>query len=447
MFCAVLLLLLAVGNANFPDFCFQPSSVTEGDVSFQDEDNAKGTIKATSALIALNETLCYKVKIRSPEGELVAERLYAVKYIGTQQSYGFKIGYNFSIPVIETECMCVCPAAKGRDCSAAWRGCRRQNSDIGGNPGNETCFVVQATGQTPEGCVWVGGEATTCCRVRISPDPHQRATVIQLSTMESRLLFNVTVLDLKHRLTIKEEYTLPLMDSQLGVQMELDEFFKITMKLDGSPKSAISPGDYILYDDKIHHFLGNSLNKLHGYDMSKIGWYKENQAGQIVFREADFHAAMKIRTINCGSSSADVEFNGRYYNTMESLGESESESESESGYHLTDNLVPLEQYYAPEIKEVKVNTGYHSRSVDLTLQSSRRVTVDLSYRQMYKGQYSLRKNSTETAWLHDLSRIGHFEAAIIKDSYGNNILTVKLIDRAVGVIIGKIITLHNTIPS
>ncbi|KAL5254007.1 hypothetical protein ACHWQZ_G013688 [Mnemiopsis leidyi] len=424
MFCVLIPLLLVLGNARFPDFCFQPSSVTEGDVQL-DQNNKKGAITTTAALIGLGETLCYKVKLQSSKASgnrmSVTERLFAVKFVGAQQQFDYKIGYNFSVPILETKCVCSCPNSKSDSCSQAQKGCNKKTDSNSTESSDSQCFVVSATGQTPEGCVWIGGESTTCCQVRVSPDRDQRAAVVELSTMKPRLLFNVTVLDLSGRTVIKEEQTLPLVDSAIGVYNDLDELYRVKMTMDGRPKSIISPGKYILYNDKVYHFLGNSPNELNDHDLNKIGWYKEDGAG-VFDVESIVDRAMKIRTSHCGRSTAKIEFNGRYFST------------EDKKYRLTENLVPLEDYYAPEIRNLEVNSEFHSRYVSLTQESSPRVSVDFKIRRMNKQMVV---EVLDAAWLHDSSLLGDFRAFITIDRFGNNILAIEL-DEVVGEIIGEI---------
>ena len=422
MFCFVIPLLLVLGNAQFPDFCFQPSSVTEGEVQL-DQNNKKGTIKTTAALIGLGETLCYKVKLQTSKANgnrlSVTERLFAVKFVGAQQQFDYKIGYNFSVPILDTKCVCSCPNSKSDSCIQAQEGCRKNSNST--ESSDSQCFVVSATGQTPEGCVWIGGEATTCCQVMVSPDRSQRAAVVELSTMKPRLLFNVTVLDMSGRTVIKEEQTLPLMDSAIGVYNDLDDMYRVKMTMDGRPKSIISPGKYVLYNDRVYHFLGNSPNELNDHDLNKIGWYKEDRAG-IFNVKSLVDRAMKIRTSHCGRSTVKIDFNGRYYST------------EDTQYSLTENLVPLQELYAPEIKELEVNSEFHSRYVSLTQESSPRVNVDFKMRRMNKQMVV---EVLESAWLHDNSWLGNFRASIAIDRFGNNILTMEL-ETAAGEIIGEI---------
>ena len=383
-------------NAHFPDFCSYVT-VTSGD------DGAR------VSLLSLHGTLCYHVTLNSSTGDRI-DRLYAVEYLLSEQVYPIQSSYNFSIPEIHTECACACPNVGQYMCALIERECAADNS---------TCVVVTELGQSPEGCVMVGGEAVSCCRITLTRSSRDNVTsaaeVIELAAPnETRYLFNVTVLDLnKAKLLRSDRVSLTLADnSELLLE---DEYFELAIKRDSIPDELITPGLYIRNQGKVFKFWGDQINRVDERDLNKLGWYRNSP-------ETDWRKILtdkvQIRTFNCGRNNGKAKIIGRYFNV-----------EGSEGLDLDAHLVPLEDYHATRVETVMLESdkvlvrapGSHQGPISVSLRSKRNTLV------------------LNQVWLSDPAKLHSFTASVTRDQYGNNILDLTL-EGAAGEIEGYIET-------
>ncbi|XP_063681866.1 uncharacterized protein LOC134816802 [Bolinopsis microptera] len=284
---------------------------------------------------------------------------------------------------------------------------------------NSTCVVVTELGQSPEGCVVVGGEAVSCCRLTLTSSSRDNVTsaaeVVELAAPnETRYLFNVTVLDLnKAKLLRSDRVSLTLVDnSELLLE---DEYFELAIKRDSIPDELITPGLYIRHQGKVFKFWGDQINRVDERDLNKLGWYRNSP-------ETDWRKILidkvQIRTFNCGRNNGKAKIIGRYFNV-----------EGSEGLDLDKHLVPLEDYHATRVETVVLESdkvvvralGSHQGPVSVSLRSKRNTLV------------------LNQVWLSDPAKLHSFTASITRDQYGNNILDLTL-EGAAGEIEGYIET-------
>ena len=354
-----------------------------------------GHVTNTKTLVGLRETLCYKVTTVS-EGKL-SNRLYVVEYLALEQHFPIKTSHNFSIPIVAVQCTCACPGESKERCAA--HTCAP----------NSTCIVVRETGQTPEGCLWLGAETVSCCVFSLSPG--LSGAIIQLSSFETRLKLSVSVLDLDTRQVLREENVVTV-DAMSGAILTLDDHLKLKVKLEGGDRALLQEGRYVKIKGDLYHIDPGQVNMLNDWDFNKLGWFKEDGAGRMVFREADLRRAVTIRTVNCGRNIFKVDMSGDYFSTPE------------MEFRLRDRVVELGEYLASHVGGLEIG----ERMVSVRARNSRRVAVEW---------IGFNTTFSDEVWLYDESRLGNFTAVIRRDEYGNNKLSCEM-RGAAGQIVGFI---------
>ncbi len=114
----LLLLLARCAGALFPERCTHPLGTLTGEIELEPVaggDKVRRTV--INSNIALEETLCYKIKYNftSPAGR-VEERtvLYTLEYDNLKHVYNYKNAYDFAIPMTDMTCWCDCPGGSNQ---------------------------------------------------------------------------------------------------------------------------------------------------------------------------------------------------------------------------------------------------------------------------------------------------------------------------------------------
>ena len=389
-----ILLLLVVGlDSHFPEHCSHVL-VTNGNHDNDTVTNGNHGNYKTAEIPTLG-TLCYEVTLNSPSGQ-IKHRLYALQHISTELIYPVIPSYNFTVPNITTTCTCACPNEGPVVCERLEEGC------------GEDCLVVTVEGQTPEGCVWVGGEATSCCKLSVNHNSTSiRGQIVQLAgSADVRHLFTVTVLDLDEG---EEVVHRNVSISNSGTE-HIDEYMDVDIDV-GNVSVDMTPASlYVKYQDQMYKMWGDQINGVEEWDLTKLGWYRGSvEAGW----RKNLKEKVQIRTLNCGRNNGRVVASARYFDA------------DGTPFNIEEHLIKLEEYYRATVETAILEDDELVVHVLPTHQRWVRVTL---------------KNKTSTVrdvWLSDNSSLQNFTANLTRDEYGNNILTLQL-EGGVGQIEGYI---------
>ncbi|KAL5254336.1 hypothetical protein ACHWQZ_G013946 [Mnemiopsis leidyi] len=379
----ILLILVVELDSHFPEHC---SYVT---VAGGNHGNN------TAAEFPARGTLCYNVILNTSTGQ-TKHRLYTLQHISTEVVYPVISSYNFTVPNITTTCICACPNEGPMVCESLEEDCGKD------------CTVVSAEGQTPEGCVWVGGEATSCCKFSVTHNSTSiRGQIVQLAApADVRHVFTVTLLDLDEgEETIFQNISI----SNSGTQ-HIDEYLDVYIEVGGVSEELIPAGLYVQYLDKIFKMWGDQINGVEGWDLTKLGWYRGSlETGWRI----NLKEKVQIRTLNCGRNNGRVMVSARYFDAMG------------FAFNIEEHLIKLEEYYGTAIETVRLENDDVVAHVLPARLGDVRATL---------------QNKTSIAhdvWLSDTSSLKNFTAILTRDEYGNNILTLQL-EEGVGEITGYV---------
>lgn len=162
----------SVSYAQFVPYCTKVttfySKTMYQDIESLTQDKIFNASTVVNAKLNLGETMCLKLSVENSSGRNLSGNkfprnltvLYTLKFAQLTQNYPIKQKYTFSIPEIESNCICDCPGGEIL-CP--------MSQNLGNCSKNvEFCTKTYHHHQKATGC-FSGREAEVCCEVKIRP--------------------------------------------------------------------------------------------------------------------------------------------------------------------------------------------------------------------------------------------------------------------------------------
>ncbi|KAL5246852.1 hypothetical protein ACHWQZ_G018899 [Mnemiopsis leidyi] len=396
-----LILLLPGCLAVFPARCTHPSGTLTGEIDIESRDGSgeKVTRTVISSNIALEETLCYKIKynLTTPDGrKQEKEVLYTLEYDNLKHVYNYKNQYDFAIPATDMTCWCDCPGGSNQ-CDSDTDSC----GNYGKNP--DTCVNWYEDGQTLDGCVWITGSGQSCCSLNIERFSADTYRAVEISSPISRAQLRLNVISLSSnpsQILVKDK----VYNVDLDTGTTADEL--VTMNIATSGTASLLPAGWYFGRTGSGELKTNvKINGLNEWNMNKLGWYKI-QHGFETIRKSTVRDAFSATTMNCGDNNLETNFAADYYG------------------RYPEKAATVESFLFDKVDRVVRNDS--SRQVIAYHRSSPRLDITLTFNEQ-----------SDVTFLYDESYLEDFLGAIFMDKYSSRYLNITLIGGS-GSIIGSI---------